>query len=92
MEAPMLEDFALETAVGERVVEVVCEVTQKVLGNHQISGVPYGSDASKLSRARIPSILLGPGSIDQAHSSVEFVSVEQVVQAAEIYAGMMTEF
>ena len=92
MEAPMLEDRALETDSRERVVEVASEVAASVLGKHQVSGVPYGSDASKLSRAGIPSIVLGPGSIDQAHSAAEFVSIEQVVQAAEIYAGMMTKF
>ncbi|HLV02044.1 MAG TPA: M20/M25/M40 family metallo-hydrolase, partial [Acidobacteriota bacterium] len=55
-------------------------------------GVPYGTDASKLSRAGIPSIVLGPGCIDQAHSAVEFVSLEQVAQAAQIYLHIMLAY
>jgi acetylornithine deacetylase len=55
-------------------------------------GVPYGSDASKLARAGIPSIILGPGSIDQAHAADEYVDLDQVALAAEIYARTILEF
>lgn len=92
MEEPMLEDVPLETAEDERVVRVALEASRRVLNKGVVSGVPFGTDASKLSRAGIPSIVLGPGSIDQAHSAVEFVPVDQVVQAAEIYGCMMLSF
>jgi acetylornithine deacetylase/succinyl-diaminopimelate desuccinylase-like protein len=36
--------------------------------------------------------VLGPGSIDQAHTAVEYVDLDQVHQAAAIYAGIMLEF
>jgi hypothetical protein len=48
-------------------------------------GVPYGSDASKLSRHGLDCIVFGPGSIDQAHGAVEYVDISQVEQAAEFY-------
>jgi acetylornithine deacetylase len=54
--------------------------------------VPYGSDASKLSvLGHIPSIVLGPGDIAQAHTADEWVPVAEVVQAAEIYAQAAVE-
>ncbi len=54
--------------------------------------MPYGSDASKLSvLGHIPSIVLGPGDIAQAHTADEWVPVAEVVQAAEIYAQAAVE-
>ena len=55
-------------------------------------GLPYGSDASKLFRAGIPSIVIGPGNIDQAHAAVEYVDCNQVEQAVEFYRRFMLHF
>jgi acetylornithine deacetylase len=55
-------------------------------------GVPFGSDASKLSRAGIPTILFGPGSIDQAHSVDEFIEVSQLEQAVTFYRQFILNF
>ena len=92
MELPMLEDFALETSPAERIVQAVTAASHEVRGPSQLLGVPYGSDASKFSRAGIPSVILGPGSIDQAHAAQEYVDLDQVVSAVEIYARSVVEF
>jgi len=36
--------------------------------------------------------VLGPGNIDQAHTANEYVEIDQVVKATEIYARMMLAF
>jgi acetylornithine deacetylase/succinyl-diaminopimelate desuccinylase family protein len=92
MEAPMLEDFPLETAPSERIVQTVSKASQELAGQMRLVGVPYGSDASKLARAGIPSLIFGPGNIDQAHAADEFVDLDQVRLAAEIYARAILEF
>jgi acetylornithine deacetylase len=92
MEPPMLEDYPLETEPSERIVQVVSKISQELMGHSRIMGVPYGSDASKLARAGIPSIILGPGSIDQAHAADEYVELDQVALAAEFYARIILEF
>ena len=92
MEPPLLEDFPLESSPADRIVQVVSKVSEDVRGLNRLAGVPYGSDASKLARAGIPSIILGPGNIDQAHAADEFVDLDQVVLAAEIYARTILEF
>ena len=92
MEAPVLEDYPLETRVSERIVQVVTKISQELIGHSRMVGVPYGSDASKLARAGIPSIILGPGSIDQAHAAIEYVELDQVALAAEFYARTILEF
>ena len=61
-------------------------------GPGQLIGVPYGSDASRFAKAGIPSVILGPGSIDQAHAAEEYVDLDQVMGAVEIYARTVLEF
>lgn len=92
MEPPMLEDHPLETSPSERIVQAVSKASREVAGRTGLIGVPYGSDASKLARAGIPSVILGPGDIDQAHAADEFIELDQVRLAAEIYACTILEF
>ena len=51
----------------------------------QLIGVPYGTDAWALSAAGIPSVVFGPGSIDQAHTDDEWIDVEQLERATEVF-------
>lgn len=50
----------------------------------QFAGAPYGTDAAWVSNVA-PAIVLGPGSIDCAHSVDEHIEVEDVVCCARIY-------
>jgi acetylornithine deacetylase/succinyl-diaminopimelate desuccinylase family protein len=92
MEPPMVEDYPLETSPSEKIVQTLLKASQAVGGRAGLEGVPYGSDASKLARAGIPSVIFGPGSIDQAHAAEEFVELDQVRLAAEIYARTILDF
>lgn len=60
--------------------------------NPEPYGVPFGSGASKLAQAGIPSIILGPGSIGQAHAQEEYVKLEQLEQAFEVYRKIMLDY
>lgn len=91
-EAPMLEDLPLETAASEAVVAVASRVLRELGLDPEPAGVPYGSDASKLSAVGIPSIVFGPGSIDQAHAAVEYVDCEEVLLASEFYRRFILSF
>ena len=39
-----------------------------------------------VNEAEIPSIILGPGSLEQAHSVDEWISIDELIAAAKIYA------
>ena len=91
VEAIML-DNAMETEEHEEIVQISHRACQNILGQSTITGVPYGTDASKFTIRGIPSIVLGPGSIDQAHSAVEWVECQQVIQAVDIYRQIMLNF
>jgi acetylornithine deacetylase len=47
------------------------------------TGVPFGTDAAVISAAGVPSIVFGPGSIDQAHTADEWLALDQLTQASE---------
>ncbi len=44
-----------------------------------------GTDAPYLGDAGIPSVILGPGSLDQAHTADEWVSTQALSDAADLY-------
>lgn len=90
---PDLTDPALDTPRGAKIARAARTACEAIRGATELGAVPYGSDASKLSElGRIPSIVLGPGDIAQAHTADEWVELAQVVQAAEIYAQLAVEF
>jgi acetylornithine deacetylase len=88
----MLVDPGLETDIDTPIVSHAMRILQQMRLDPQPVGVAFGSDASKLHQAGIPSIVFGPGSIDRAHTAVEYVEVEQVQTACEFYHSMLKEF
>jgi acetylornithine deacetylase len=85
---------AVETPADHPVVRLAEESVEAVLGRPVTAGgVPYGTDASNLSGVGgVPCVVLGPGSIDQAHTDDEWVPVGEVRQGAAIYAEMARRF
>ena len=58
--------------------------------NLELTGAPWFSDATHLAAAGIPSICLGPGSIDQAHTADEFIAVADLEDGARWFTRMIT--
>ncbi|MFI5014779.1 MAG: acetylornithine deacetylase [Hyphomicrobiales bacterium] len=50
----------------------------KLAGRNRPITVPYGSEAGHFQRAGLPTIVCGPGSIDQAHQPDEFITLDQI--------------
>lgn len=92
MEPPMLTDRALETAADSEPSLLASTLLTEMGLDGTLCGVPFGSDASKLSHQGIPSLVIGPGSIDQAHGAVEFVDLAQVERAFEFYRNFILRF
>ncbi|HET6486778.1 MAG TPA: M20 family metallopeptidase [Spirochaetia bacterium] len=88
---PWLLDPPLDTPQDAEVVSLARRAVAAVKGDPRVCGVPYGTDASKLALGGIPSIVLGPGDIAQAHTSDEWISIEQLDQAVEIYYRIVME-
>jgi len=87
----LLLDQGLDTAPDAPVVRAAATALRAQGLDTQTELAPYGTDASKLARAGIPSIVLGPGDIAQAHTDDEWVSLAEVATAAEVYARLALE-
>lgn len=57
----------------------------------RVIGVPYGTDAGPLCEAGIPCVVFGPGDIAQAHTKDEWIELDQVRLASEMYFEMARE-
>ena len=66
----------LDTPANEGVVALA----KQLAGTNAYSKVAYGTEAGRFSAAGIPSVVIGPGSIDQAHKADEFVAESEVAK------------
>ena len=89
IEEPYQAFAGMETPPDAPIVRLAQEAVRRIDGEHPIRGVAYGTDGAEFSPAGIPCVVLGPGNIEQAHTSSEYVEVQQVVKAAAIYGEMM---
>jgi len=60
-------------------------VIRKHGGRGERIGVPFGTDAPHFAATGCPTVVFGPGSIDQAHTADEWIDIDQLRTAAEIY-------
>ncbi len=65
---------ALDTPADSKVVELAAALT----GNRATIRVDFGSEAGLFSGVGIPTVVCGPGSIDQAHRPDEFIALDQL--------------
>lgn len=89
---PTTETIPMDININEKIVKTSMESCEKILGKSIMKGVNFGCDASSFTGAGIPSIVLGPGDILQAHTENEFIDLKEVCQAAEIYSQICIDF
>ncbi len=65
---------------------------EAIAGPHEKVGVAYGTNASRIAAAGVPAVVCGPGSIAQAHTDAEWIDINELRQAAEIYFRCCTDF
>lgn len=89
---PWLQAPPMGTDLNQGLTEQFGESINRFRGNHQTKTVPFGTDASAISGAGIPSIVFGPGSIGKAHTEDEFVPLDEVEMACDIYYHFCSQF
>ncbi|HKI32564.1 MAG TPA: M20 family metallopeptidase [Gemmataceae bacterium] len=75
---------ALGPELSGELVTALGQCIDAVTGVHEVITVPYGTDASTLAAAGIPSVVFGPGDIAKAHTCDEWVPLDEVERASEI--------
>jgi acetylornithine deacetylase/succinyl-diaminopimelate desuccinylase-like protein len=81
---PFMDSRPLPDDCNGGVAERLLIAARAVTGKSEAIGVPFGTDASTISLAGVPSVVFGPGSIDQAHTADEWLEIEQLRLASEV--------
>ena len=82
-ETPYLKGEALSDDHNGALADRLSKVVKELFGCGDKVGVPYGTNASKIASTGIPSVVFGPGSIDQAHTADEWLSIDELTKASE---------
>ena len=67
----------------------VVALAQELAGNGEIGKVSFGTEGSQFQQAGIPTVICGPGSIEQAHKPNEYVTVDQVLKCEQFLRRLM---
>jgi acetylornithine deacetylase len=75
--------FTFELKSGFPGLEVAAQselvaLAKRFSGEKRHAKVAYGTEAGLFDQAGIPTVVIGPGSIDQAHKADEFIAVAEL--------------
>ena len=86
---PAFADPALDDASGRSFVQRVRPILRELGRNDAPKGARYCTNASQFGVAGVPAVVLGPGSIEQAHTADEWVELTEVEAATDLYLALM---
>ena len=66
----------------------VTRLAQRLSGEAGTTLVAFGTEAGLFKQSGIPTVVCGPGSINQAHQPDEFVSLEQLARCEAFMQGL----
>jgi acetylornithine deacetylase/succinyl-diaminopimelate desuccinylase-like protein len=82
----------MEAALDHPFVRQLSTAANQYTDNRRVIGAPYCSDASKLAKIGIPTVVFGPGDIEQAHSKDEWIELSQVVDATAALIDLVMQY
>lgn len=82
---PFMQGLPLSEQENGPLAERLWAVAAEVAGQCRQIAVAYATDAAFFAAAGIPTVVFGPGSIRQAHTVDEWIALEQLKLATEIY-------
>jgi len=91
---PPLKEIATEANIETRKIAEIPPLTpgednpaealvRRLTGQNQAGAVAFGTEAGQFQDAGIPSVVCGPGSVDQAHQPNEFVAISQIEECED---------
>jgi acetylornithine deacetylase len=84
-------DPSLDSSMNPGLTGRICRVLEEAGLPSSPEGAKYGTEASNLAQAGIEAVVLGPGSVAQAHTADEWLSVDQLHLACRVYLEIMSE-
>ncbi len=91
-EPPYMHAPPLPDAGNGELAEQLAAAARAVVGDCQVGGASYATNAAIYARAGVPAVVFGPGSIEQAHTADEWISIDQLHQAVEVLYHFVTRF
>jgi acetylornithine deacetylase len=88
---PFMQSLGLAESGNRVVAERIAGVVRRHGRASELIGVPYGTDAAAISAVGVPTVVFGPGSIDQAHTADEFIEIDELWLATEIFHRIASE-
>lgn len=89
-EPPLMHSAGLSDAANGGLADRVATVVRQATGSAERIGVPFGTNAAVYAASGVPTIVFGPGSIKQAHTADEWISLDQLPPASEAVFRLMT--
>jgi acetylornithine deacetylase len=87
---PFMDSSGLSDKLNRPFAERVATLVHDCGRRGELVGVPFGTDAAALSAAGIPTVVFGPGSIAQAHTADEFIEIDELQFATEMFHRIAT--
>ena len=86
--------FAFELKSGFPGLEVgpqadVVSLAKRLAGEQDHSKVAFGTEAGLFDQAGIPSVVIGAGSINQAHKADEFIAIAELDKCGHFLDGLV---
>ena len=82
-------DYQLDPTVNREFALQISEILIEMGFSGEQSGAGYGTDASTYSKAGIPAVVIGPGSINQAHTKDEWLEIAELDKSVSVYKQIM---
>jgi acetylornithine deacetylase len=91
-EAPLLVADGLSDENNGHLASRLSDIARRIGGSGDLIGEPYGTDAPAFAGDGIPTVILGPGGIGQAHTVDEWIAIDQLHMATEAYYQLACSF
>jgi succinyl-diaminopimelate desuccinylase len=85
---PLIDVPGFSTRADDPAIRPVLTAYEKILGRTPTPrGAPYFTDASALTHGLggVPTVVIGPGDMEQAHQTDEYCRIDRLEQAFELY-------
>jgi acetylornithine deacetylase len=82
---PFMQSHGLSEADNQLVAQRLQQLVSATGRDCRRLGAPYGTDGAAIGAAGVPTVIFGPGSVQQAHTADEFIDVKELELGAELF-------
>jgi acetylornithine deacetylase/succinyl-diaminopimelate desuccinylase-like protein len=82
---PFMQSHGLAGESNRPIAERLVRIVHTRDRASRIVGAPFGTDAAAISADGVPTVVFGPGSVQQAHTADEFIAVSELELGSELY-------